>query len=482
MTRSSMKTETEFEPGNAMKSSRAARRLGRGLLLALVLGGAMLPAAQAAKDMPERRAVEIDARLSVGAGRAAFVETMAGGLFATGTDADTAWRTLKELLARLDIPIESEDAARHELVTGWVRWKVDPKTGKAMSKLELLQRAVATPLMEDHRFRFKVEADGTDARLAVADHAQLQEYRFTDDPDYTWIKWREAPPDPRAARTFLKHIQGAYEATLSTRIVEVPTASPAPVSLVVAPPPAAVPASPAPEPTPAPVHIVAVPPPVFSPVPAIVPAPTTAPTTQASPPPVPAPSVASPPFVQPAAPPSAPAAPASVPSAAPLAPTAPAPAVLPAQTPARTAERLGNALLVRASPEATWAALIEAARAMEITFTARDAENLAAVTDWIDYRYNARKQRFERNPDESQKLVYGFSGPQRQRHRFEFRLVPGKEAGTTLIHVVHLAWEAQDFRTPGGGDDLALVWRMQQPNRESILAFLRMFSTFLQVK
>ncbi len=441
-----------------------ANLLTRMLPPLLCLGLAIAPGTEAwaaRAALPERKAVVIEDDLG-GSGRFNVLETEAGGYLPAGPDADVAWQNLRDMLSRLRIPLEREDAAQRELVTGWVRWKVDPKTGRAFSEIDLLHKVMFTPLMEDHRFRMWIDTSTGAARLHIADSERMEEYQFNDDPGYNWIKWREAPPDPLAARTFLRHVQGVYEAVGATRLVVAHQAGPAPVSLVAAPSPAVAAAAPV--------------------------------TAQAAVSLVSAPPAASPAPSRPVAPPVA--APALTPRAAVPAPASagvrqvvvqPAPvqpvAVLqPAVAVQAAAPQLANALLVRAPEAETWRALHQAMQGMEMTIATQDEAQGRIDTAWLDYRYDEERDRFERNPDESRQYFFGFSGPKKQRHTFQLTLATGEAPDTTLIYARQLAWDAQDFRTPGGGGELFLIWKTRTPSREAEMAFLRMLSTRLHLK
>lgn len=433
----------------------------RGRLLLAVVWLCTVAHPTLAAPAEERTAVVVPETIGARSGlRFTVNDTEAGAYLQTDQDPAAAWQTLLDMLARLRIPVVERSADRYQLITDWVSWKVDPKTGHAFSDTGLLRKLIFSPLHEHHRFRLWLAADPAGARLHSADQDRLAEVNITPDTEYTWIEWRERPPQPAAARTFLRHVQGGYESALVTRLVNTPTAAvsaprpaaPSPSIVVTPAPSAAAPVALAQpeEPIAAPAKASAAAPPVPSEPPAAAlrrePAADIAqrPSTPAELPPA---------IVR-----ATPAVTAAVPSATPTAPRQP-----------------DNALLIRAPQAQAWSALQDTLARLDMPVSTRDASQGVIVTDWLEYRYDADEGSFEPNPDESQALFYGLSGPKRQRHRFQLLLSPGSEAGTTLVYAYHQAFEARAFRSPGS-DDLATIWETRPPGRDVAMAFLRRLS------
>lgn len=329
---------------------------------------------------------------------------------------------LKHALSRLGISVTGAGSADQPFLTGWIRWIYNPKSGRGGSRGH---GNFFSRLNERHRFRFIVSTRSTDAVIKVEDAVHQREVDITPDSTYSWLKWKDYEPQPGAALTFLRRLQGDIESAMSSQVMALPSEDTA------SRPVAAAPRLPG--------------------------------------------SRLSPADKTPAAPAEATGAKAKryAPSAPviPVVPTAKvqlSPQSRGTSIPAPAAN--SGALFVRADIGRTWRSLLKALSSLGISIKSADPQQHLISTDWIEANYSKKNHRLHLQSTGEGDWAFSFTGHGRQRHRFQLMVVPA--AGGSLVYAYHTGFQEQYDKTPDSSQTL-LGWRDRRTDPQVATAFIR---------
>ncbi|WP_455235425.1 hypothetical protein [Thiogranum longum] len=446
-----------------------------------------------------------------------------GALLITRLTKPQAWATLNEALARLQIALVQKDTAQAQLVTEWVLWVHDKKSDRGSSK----PPSLLSTKRERHRFEFVViERESTaGAVVQIKDFARQKEIDVAPDSEYAWLEWNDANPQRGAAASFLRRLQGEFDASISSRfqpaVIAPEVTVPAESETVSAPKAASrqpasgsesmaeaggttlSPALPAP-PSASPPAVGASPavPKVQPPKPEVsaglaathkTPVHTAAPPQGES-----LEAAASEPRRQAVAPPMVSAPASDVSSAKPAAapppvsiqahqtPRAtpgavadvPAPPALPTASAAAASEKAvavqaatGGAL-IDASVENTWSALLRALNDFGAAPQASDERQHIVSTQWIDSTYDEKNHQFALRSQVGEYWAFNLRGSGLQRHRFQLIVLPVDGGSRSMVYAYHTGYQEQVDRTPDSEQTL-LEWVDRETDPAVATAFLR---------
>jgi hypothetical protein len=401
--------------------------------------------------------------------------SQSGALLTLPLDARESWALLKQVLSGLGIKPEHRDDAQRRLVTEWILWTYDSDANSGSSKPPLrgLSRSY-----ERHRFQFDVHqaTSASGASIRVNDLARQKEIDVTPDSEYTWLKWKDFPTQSGASLTFLRRLQGDFEAAMVSRVVPATIAVPRPVDPAeqagvaegVQPREAASAPSPAAdrsEPVSAPampeeaLETQAKPDQTRT---AIAPAPTAPLAAQSS--------TLSTGQSRAASRTSADArlgAAETGEKAATVAVETNTQASRSAAAPVRTQ----GGLLVDAGRQQTWAALLADLESLGVPLQNSDEDQYMLTTEWIDSSYDIENQQFVIRSKDEANWAFGWSGKGRQRHRFQLMLIPVDQGARTMIFAYHTGFQEETDRTPDSSQTL-LYWQDHKTEPRIALAFL----------
>ncbi len=350
--------------------------------------------------------------------------TKEGAIWTIPLPAGQAWQVLKMSLQRLGVPFTETGGDVPQLLTDWVTWGYDASTNTGHSKRPHFGSAGTTEL---HRFRFMLTESASDeyAGILITDAAYQKEVDIAPDSEYAWTALRKFEPQPGAAFTFGRRLQGEYQAAMSVQPV---SGLPAPSSFTPAPGVAKPPQAPAPT---AAIHV-----------------PEIHETTR---------SVITP----------GPATPVRViPAAEPVQAKAPATSVRQAEVATRTMA----GLLVNMPVQAAWDALLRALEELKIDIDTVDRNQLMIATRWIDVKYDPKNQQLHFRSNDDSGWAFDLSGNGPQHHRFQLVLI---DTGSgALIRAYHTGFQEQVDQTPDSSQTL-LAWKDRKTDPEIANAFLR---------
>jgi len=472
--------------------------------LAIVLGllCISLPVGYAQAARFKQRGVEIpDAPDMFVQGMTQLDKTQNGATLILPLDVTGSWQLLNRVLENLAVKFRERDVQQHRLVSDWILWVWDPglEVGRSKPPLKALSRSY-----ERHRFAFSLHAGTTadNAVLHIHDQARQREVDITPDSEYTWLQWQGAPPQTEAARSFLRRLQGDFEAALSSRLVPSVTVAPPRTGHkpAVTAPPRIVPALTVPEQTTAPARpgpqskpVVVSPSPVMITPPVSVrapvgtaiealPLPTTAPVKPPVTTPPPAaeqstvtvesstraqaqPTVQQPPPVTVSAPPGERTEITAHSSST-------AGRLTKHQSPAHIPTAVQGGLLVDGNPNATWQALHRAITTLGVGLQSSDQAQHMLTTRWISARYNPKNQQFLLKSNEDERWQLNIWGNSRERHRFQLIVIPVDGGVRSLVFAYHTGYQVETDRTPDSSQTL-LYWKDRKPDPAIAMAFLR---------
>lgn len=130
-----------------------------------------------------------------------------------------AWSVLKESMSVIGIPMFSMDENEHAIITDWVFWIYDDKTGHVSSKPKFSLSGAQG--RERHRFVFTLEEDEQPnyTKIRISDKQREHEYEVAPDSEFIWLKWEQAESQPEAAAAFLEVVAKAFTSASHTKIV-----------------------------------------------------------------------------------------------------------------------------------------------------------------------------------------------------------------------------------------------------------------------
>lgn len=386
--------------------------------------------------------------------------TETGAALTLPLDAHESWTLLQRVLSSLGVDNVNREEAQQQLVTEWILWTYDSDsdTGSSKPPLKTFSRSY-----ERHRFRFNVSADKAEsgAIIHISDIARQREVDITPDSEYAWLEWKDFPSQPGAAVTFLRRLQGNFEAAMVSRMVAATIAAPRSVESVQSSGGAgriqatglAVTESEA------------------------TPGPATA-SVQSTP--APRPTVPPPAVEAPAQPEKA----AKPPRRLTVTPSSPAPAesgleaatvsaetrIRPGRPPAAPVAVQGG-LLVDAGRQRTWQALSAELDSLGVSLQTSDGGQYMLTTEWIDSSYEKKNQQFIIRSKDEAGWAFNWSGKGRQRHRFQLMLIPVDSGTRTMIYAYHTGFQEETDQTPDSSQTL-LYWQDRKTEPHIAMAFL----------
>lgn len=360
-------------------------------------------------------------------------------------DPDAAWEVLQRALYRFGVPVVERDPRSRRLVTEWISLRYDPATGQVHTLPGVLGRLTLFKdlELERHRFALQVMDAPGGAVVAVRDARRQREVDIAPDSTAALLQWQDRPTQPEAAVAFLKRLQGSIESALVSRLVSPPGRPSDRAAGAQGPareaerrrPPAGRTRMPAPG----------------------------TPSGTAARPAVgagDAPGMRTPPAGVPAA------GPAPAPS-----PPGPAPRAGPGGAPATAGASGTRWLKVDAPPQAAFRAVELALAERGIAFQA-DAGAREILTDWLDYRYDSKRDLLRPAPEAGPQWAFNYKGQGRQRHRFRLQVHPGGAPGVSFVEARHVGFREQVDLTPDAMIT-QLSWQDRDPQGRIAEAFLR---------
>ena len=345
-------------------------------------------------------------------------ETEQGAEWRIPLPGQQAWEVLKRSLRRLGVTYTESGSKPRQLLTGWITWGYDAAKNTGHSKRPHFGSMGTTEL---HKFRFRLA--GTEpAKIMISDAAYQKQVEIAPDSEYEWLEWRAFDPQPGAAYTFGRRLQGEYQAAMSLE----------PVSVVTPPSP---------------------PPRVTGPVI------TREQTVEAA-------ADKAPERVVP------PLQPAQV-------KIQPQPAVKPVQdvTPVAPPKRkpsvttVATGLLVSMPLANTWDALLRALQELKIDIETVDRNQLLIVTRWVYANYDPKNQQLNIRSNDDNGWAFSWLGGGPQRHRFQLVVIDAGQ-GRTLVRAYHTGFQEQIDQTPDSSQTL-LAWEDRKTDPKIASAFLR---------
>ncbi|WP_165869050.1 hypothetical protein [Thiogranum longum] len=339
-----------------------------------------------------------------------------------------AWQILKRSLQRLGVAFTETEGEALQLLTDWVAWGYDASTNTGHSKRPHFGSAGTTEL---HRFRFMLAKNtaGEPAGILITDAAYQKEVDIAPDSEYAWTEWRKFDPQPGAAYTFGRRLQGEYQAAMSLQPVSV-------LAPALPREPATTSIEPASGPSATVTHVVE---------PAI---------HEASKVVIPPPALPMPAKVLPSN--------AQAQIKVPVAPESRKVAAAPTTA----------GLLVNMPPEATWEALLRALEELKIDIETVDRNQLMIVTRWIEANYDPKNQQLIFRSNSNSGWAFNWLGGGSQRHRFQLVLISSDAGKKTLIRAYHTGFQEQVDQTPDSSQTI-LAWEDRKTSPDIASAFLR---------
>jgi hypothetical protein len=459
-----------------MKHTTDANSTERRFLMTGILFGLCLLCTTSASHAErfKKRGVSIpDASQVYIAGVTSISASETGAQLTLPLDGRESWLLLNQVLSGLGIKPEQRENAQRRLVTEWILWTYDSDANSASSKppLKGLSRSY-----ERHRFQFDVREDTSEsgASIDINDIARQREVDITPDSEYAWLKWKDFPVQDGAALTFLRRLQGDFEAAMVSRVVPdtitvprlVDPGKQAGSAGRVQPHETATAASPA----------------------AAQSAPLTKPEMPAAMPETQSPSVQTgtaigseaPQAAQSSAPSTAQSHAASrrsdevrlgSPETAEKVATVAVEAKTQASRSPAAPLRIQGGLLVDAGRQQTWAALLVDLESLGVSLQSSDADQYMLTTEWIDSSYDNKNQQFVIRSKDEANWAFGWAGKGRQRHRFQLMLIPVDQGARTMIYAYHTGFQEETDRTPDSSRTL-LYWQDHKIEPRIALAFL----------
>ena len=345
-------------------------------------------------------------------------ETEQGAEWQIPLPGQQAWEVLKRSLTRLGVTYTENGSEPPQLLTGWITWGYDAVTNTGHSKRPHFGFPGTTEL---HRFRFQLakSVPGEPTKIIITDAAYQKQVEIAPDSEYEWLEWRAFDPQPGAAYTFGRRLQGEYQATMSLE----------PVSTVIQP----------------------------------------------SPPQVIGPAIKT----EHAAESIADKAPEVVVPSLPPVQVPPQPVVKPVQdlTPVTSPKRkssvtpLATGLQVSMPLANTWNALLRALEELKIDIETVDRNQLLMVTRWVYANYDPKSQQLHFRSGDDSGWAFSWLGGGSQRHRFQLVVIDAGQ-GRTLIRAYHTGFQEQIDQTPDSSQTL-LAWEDRKTDPQIASTFLR---------
>jgi uncharacterized lipoprotein len=128
-------------------------------------------------------------------------------------------------------------------------------------------------------------------------------------------------------------------------------------------------------------------------------------------------------------------------------------------------------LLVQASVDNTWPALLRALEDFGVPLQSSDKHQGMLSSEWIDSKYDKKNQQFTLRSYEGEYWAFSMRGEGLQRHRFQLILVP-VDGNRSMIYAYHIGYQEQIDTTPDSSQTL-LEWVDRKTDPRIAEAFLQ---------